>query len=229
MTLPKPYFETDLGVLYCADCLSILPHLEPVDLVLTDIPYNEINRESSGLRVLDKGDADKKTFALSEFLPQAIFHCRGSMYIFCGIEQVSKIRAELVGHGMTTRLMIWEKTNPSPMNGKAIWLSGVECFVFGKLPGAYFNGFCRNTVLRHPSEKSTVHPTQKPTTLLQDLISTSLKPNGITLDPCLGSGTTAIACEKLNRRWIGIEILEEYCEIAAKRIDAEARQLKLFV
>ena len=50
----------------------------------------------------------------------------------------------------------------------------------------------------------------------------------IILDPMLGSGTTAIACERLNRRWIGIEIEEKYCEIAAKRIEKENQQLKMF-
>jgi len=48
------------------------------------------------------------------------------------------------------------------------------------------------------------------------------------LDTYLGSGTTALACEELNRRWIGIEISERYCEIAAKRIENETKQLKLF-
>ncbi len=42
------------------------------------------------------------------------------------------------------------------------------------------------------------------------------------------TGTTAIACERLNRKWIGIEISEEYCEITAKRIEKETQQLKLF-
>lgn len=48
------------------------------------------------------------------------------------------------------------------------------------------------------------------------------------LDPFLGSGTTAIACERLKRKWIRIEISEEYCKIAVKRIEAERKQLKLF-
>jgi site-specific DNA-methyltransferase (adenine-specific) len=43
-----------------------------------------------------------------------------------------------------------------------------------------------------------------------------------------GTGTLAVACEELNRRWIGIEIEEKYCEIAAKRIEKERSQLKLF-
>jgi len=51
---------------------------------------------------------------------------------------------------------------------------------------------------------------------------------GIILDPFSGSGTTLIACERLNRSWIGIDDKEEYCEISAKRIEAESSQLKLF-
>jgi DNA modification methylase len=48
------------------------------------------------------------------------------------------------------------------------------------------------------------------------------------IDPFLGSGPTAVACERLKRKWIGIEIEEKYCEISAKRIELERKQLKLF-
>jgi DNA modification methylase len=75
------------------------------------------------------------------------------------------------------------------------------------------------------SEK--VHSTQKPDDLFIDVISTR-NDWGFILDPFLGSGTTAVACERLGRKWIGIEISEQYCELAAKRIEAEAAQLKLF-
>jgi len=73
-----------------------------------------------------------------------------------------------------------------------------------------------------------VHPTQKPIELMRRIL-TDYYPNAKrTLDPFLGSGTTAIACERLERKWIGIEISEKYCEIAAKRIEAEYNQRKLF-
>ena len=53
------------------------------------------------------------------------------------------------------------------------------------------------------------------------------KDDNLILDPFLGSGTTAVACEKMGRRWIGIEISEEYCKIAKERIEQERKQLKL--
>ena len=51
----------------------------------------------------------------------------------------------------------------------------------------------------------------------------------VVLDLFLGSGTTAVACEKLRRRWIGIEIDERFCEVARKRIEEELRMRKLFL
>jgi len=76
--------------------------------------------------------------------------------------------------------------------------------------------------------KGKVHPTQKPVALMEYLTKTYTNKGETVLDFCLGSGTTAIACERLNRRWIGIEIEEKYCEIAAKRIESERSQRKLW-
>ncbi len=72
------------------------------------------------------------------------------------------------------------------------------------------------------------HPTQKPTSTMHKPIELSSDKESLVFDPFLGSGTTAVACEKLGRQWIGVEISEKYCEIAAKRINAEASQGKLF-
>jgi len=69
--------------------------------------------------------------------------------------------------------------------------------------------------------KNNTHPTIKPLKLIEYLCKITMTPDkGIVLDPFLGSGTTAIACEILGRQWVGIEISKEYCEIAKKRIKA---------
>ena len=72
------------------------------------------------------------------------------------------------------------------------------------------------------------HPDMFPEHLAQDHILSWSNPNDIVLDPMSGSGTVPKMCERLNRRWIACEISEEYCELSAKRIEAEAIQLKLF-
>lgn len=207
--------------LYNDDCLNIMKQFDDksIELCVTDIPYGEVNRKSNGLRNLDKHKADEITFQLSDFLSELNRIIFGSIYIFCGTEQVSEIRKTLIEYGFSTRLIIWEKTNPSPMNGQYIWLSGVECCVYGKRKGAVFNGHCNNTVLRFPCGRNKLHPTQKPLDLIKQLIEFSSNSGGLVLDPCMGSGTTGIACKELDRDFIGIELDKEYFEIAKNRIE----------
>jgi len=69
------------------------------------------------------------------------------------------------------------------------------------------------------SKDERFHPTQKPSELLQTIILDWTQENDIILDPFIGSGTTAIACIKTKRNYIGIEKDEKYCEIARKRLN----------
>lgn len=76
------------------------------------------------------------------------------------------------------------------------------------------------SVLKIPNpNKNSYHPTQKPIELFEYLIKTYSKEGDIVLDNCLGSGTTAVACELNNRRWIGFETESKYIEIINKRLD----------
>lgn len=206
--------------LYNADCFDILKDKYKIaDLTLTDIPYGEVNRKSNGLRNLDKDKADIVTFDLIELVNMLCNVTKGSIYIFCGTEQVSDIRRTMVQNKMSTRLCIWEKTNPSPMNGDKIWLSGIECCVYGKFPKATFNEHCKNTVFRFPCGRNKLHPTQKPLELFEKLILVSSNEGDIVLDPFMGSGTTGVVCKNLNRNFIGIEKDTNYFNIAKNRIE----------
>ena len=215
-----------------ADCMDILKQLPDkcINLVLTDIPYGEVNRDSNGLRDLDKGCADTVSFDLSELLEHIIRINKGSVYIFCGIEQVSLIRKTLADNQYSTRLLIWEKTNPSPMNGDTIWLSGIECCVYGKLSGASFNEHCKNTVLKYPicNDKFKFHTTQKPLEMFSYLVRVSSNENDLVLDCFSGSGTTAVACHNLNRKFICIEKDEDYYNASIERLENAKAQMKLF-
>ena len=199
-----------------------------IDCVCTDIPYNEVNREDNGLRNLDKEAADVGYFDVSDLTRTLCKKTIGSIYMFCGINQVSDIRKAMTECDLSTRLIIWEKTNPSPMNGDKIWLSGIECCVFGKRSGATFNEFCKNTVFRYPSGERDIHPTQKPVNLIRRFILASTNEGDTVLDPFMGSGTTAIACIKEKRHFIGFELSKEYFDKACRRIKAEQAQLTLW-
>jgi DNA modification methylase len=191
---------------------------DAVEMTLTDIPYEVISRDSNGIRNFDKTDADAKTFDLDIFLPEVVRVTKGSIYIFCSTEQVSFLRAGLIKHGLSTRLCIWEKTNPSPVNGQYLWLSGVECCVYGKKKKATFNEHCKNTVWRYPVVRKQLHPTQKPLDLFRYLVKVSSNVKDIVFDPCVGSGTTPVAAVLEGRKYIAFDISEEYVGITRKRV-----------
>ena len=216
----KPYYEdSESGiVIYNADCREVLPTLSPVDLVLTDPPYNEVNRESGGLRNLDRGEADSTPFEVWPMATELARIAEGSIYVWCASEQVSQLRGAFVGAGLSTRIGVWHKSNPSPMNGESLWLSAVELCVFARKSKAYFSRHCAAPVWKGPTEPRDDHPTAKPLWLFRELISASCAAGGTVCDPYMGSGTTLLAAKLSGHRAIGIEIEERYCEIAANRL-----------
>ena len=203
------------------DCLKLMKFLpdNSVNLTLTDIPYDGVNRASNGLRVLDKSKADIITFNLNEFLEEVYRVTKGTIIIFCGQNQLSEIFDYFKVKDGTVRQLIWKKTNPSPMNGQHIYLSGIENAIWFKKRGSVFNAHCKNTVFEYPCGRSKVHPTEKNHDLLKELILDNSNENDIVFDPCLGSGTTAICSVELNRHYIGFELDPQYYDIACKRLD----------
>ena len=79
------------------------------------------------------------------------------------------------------------------------------------------------------SSEDTYHPTQKPISLIRRIIDTSSKEGDVVLDPFLGSGTTAVACKMLNRRFIGFDISQDYVNIANKRVANVPMRLEGFI
>lgn len=221
----RPYYQDDLVTLYHGDCREILPVLPPASLVVTDIPYGEVNRKSSGLRSLNKGSADVETFPLRGFA-RSILSSANSFYIFCGTEQVSLLRRVFVRAGFSTRLGIWSKTNPSPMNGERLWLSSLECCVFARAANATFHERCVGPLWSGPSDQERWgHPTPKPRWLFERLIRASSNVGDTVIDPCCGRGTTLRAAKDLGRHAIGIELEERHCEATAKRLSQEVLDL----
>lgn len=83
-----------------------------------------------------------------------------------------------------------------------------------------------NTVLEF-SRECGLHPTQKPVPLFEYLIKTYTNENDTVLDCCMGCGTTGVACIKLNRKFIGIDLDPTYFDIAKRRIEEEKNKLNI--
>jgi site-specific DNA-methyltransferase (adenine-specific) len=216
-------------ILTQGECLKEMAEIPDayVDMVLCDLPYGEVTQKSGGLRRLDRGSADKCTIDLSRLVDEYVRICTGSFYLFCGTEQISTLVGHFRRHKLTTRLGAWEKTNPSPMNGTKLWLSGLEFCVYARKPNAVFHEHCKKALWAAPSGRAKIHPTQKPVALMERLISASTNLGAMVLDNCMGSGTTGVACMNLGRNFIGIERDPAYFKIASDRI-AEAQRGKLY-
>lgn len=218
-----PYYDHAGITIYHGDCRAILPTLPACDLVVTDPPFNEVNArdQRGGLRILHKGAADDAPVDPAWLATTLAAKCRGSVYVFCGPEQLSEYVRVFRRAGMTVRTGIWHKTNPSPMNGEHLWLSALELCVFARRTKSVFTRHCLPPVWRGPSARDADHYTPKPEWLFAELISASSHAHDRVLDPYVGLGTTLRVAKDLGRRAIGIEIEERYCEIAATRLGQE--------
>lgn len=216
-------FTDEKGMLFNRDCMKLLPFIgeSTIDLVLTDIPYDSVNRSSNGLRNLDKGNADILTFDLYNFLDELYRITKGTIIIFCEMNQVSDIfnyfDKYAKEHKGTVRQLIWKKTNPSPMNGDYIYLSGIENAIWFKKKGGVFNAHCKSNVFEYPCGRSKLHPTEKQHDLLKDLILDNSNKNDVIFDPCCGSGSHCLVAKENDRLFIGCELNKEYFNIAKER------------
>ena len=86
----------------------------------------------------------------------------------------------------------------------------------------------KSNILKYKKDYNGYHPTQKPILLLEDLIKTFSNENDLVCDLTMGSGSTGVACKRLNRNFIGIEKNKKYFEIAKSRIDNITVQENLF-
>lgn len=201
------------------DCMEYMKNIpnNTIDFTLTDIPYNEVQRETNGLSNLKSldtlGDADKLKFDIQAFLDEVYRITNNSICIFCGREQFSEIFEYFKNKKGTVRPIIYEKTNPVPSNGQYVYLSGVEFAVWFKKRGAKtFNAHCKNTVFRYPimSGKKRIHPTQKHPELFKELILDNTNEGDLVFDPCAGGMTTALAAASCNRKSISCELNTDF-------------------
>ena len=191
--------------IYHGDCREILPQLPPVDLVLTDPPYGV--GMDYGAFIDTPGNVRK----LVDSTMPIILQSAKRVALTCATRQI-------VWYPPSTWVLCWFNRAGTGMNpwGFTCWQ---PVLVYGKDPYLENKMGSRPDYIELSEGASTKdHPCAKPLKFWKKLLSrVSVMSTDVVLDPFLGSGTTAEACKALNRRCIGIELEERYCEIAAKR------------
>jgi site-specific DNA-methyltransferase (adenine-specific) len=203
----KPYYENELGVIYHGDCLEILPQIEKVDLVLMDPPYG-INFQSN-YRIIKHNKIIGDNILPHDKICMALGKAKRAAYAFCRWENIHEFPKP-------KSCIVWVKNNWSMGDLKHEHGRQWEACLFWCYEKHKFTKRIPDVIYANRTGNE-LHPTQKPVDLMVKLIKCNVCDT--VLDPFLGSGTTAVAAMKLNRRFIGIEIEEKYCEIAAKRCE----------
>ncbi len=208
------------------DCRTVMPLLGKVGAVVTDVPYG-ISQVSNGLRRLDYGDWDGASATPTTLEAMRLVASVPTVIAWCDWRQLSQIAGVLPGR--SERPLTWAKPNPPVLNGQSLFLSATEHAFYGKLPGAWFSGGCLKSFWIGPPPVERQHPTEKPVWLMERCVAAVVEPQMVALDPFMGSGTTLVACQKLGRSGIGIELDPDYFDIACRRVDEATRQPDMFV
>ena len=224
------------GKIINADCMDILKQLPDkcVDLVLTDPPYNASN---SSITCADRHYSTinaewDKNFNPIPYLNECkrILKNGGSMLFFCTYHLLGTY---LNWNGLKLQQIIhWQYTNPFPAIAK-VYSPAIEYIVWFSTSNYAFNKeFTKTNVIlnnkAHQVDGKFNHPSVKPSDLIKKLLLVHSNENDLILDCFSGSGTTAVACHNLKRRFICIEKDTEYWAKSCERLKAEQAQLQLF-
>lgn len=218
--------------LYQGDALELLPTLEPgsVDAVIVDPPYL-IGAHSIGTARAKSGtwaDLNNSAYWFSAWYRECLRLLpteTGHFATFCNWRTQPLVICAMAAAGMTaTSCLVWDKDWIGPAYKNALRPT-YELIVIASGKAAEIKNRSLNDIWRtkwmagHSAE--TLHPAEKPVSLLMQLISALTTESSCLLDPMMGSGTTGVACVRLGRKFIGIEISEDYFKIACQRIQEE--------
>ena len=152
--------------------------------------------------------------------------------VFCQVEAAVRWQVALTAteEHKPRRIGVWVKPGAAPQFTGDRPGMGYESLVFTHRKGrSRWNGGGKHGVFTHTLEAASgrVHTTQKPMSLMLELVELFTDPDDIVLDPFCGSGTTGVACLRLGRRFIGIEKDAKYAAVAQERMEAESKGLTL--
>jgi site-specific DNA-methyltransferase (adenine-specific) len=217
--------------LILGDCREILPTLGRVDAVVTDPPYGvnigeHLAAKDGRAHLLKKNGYESYRDTPENF----------SALVPPVIAQSIQISDRAMVFGVPPN--IWQLPPPDAIGG--VFIAGAigrsrwgftslsHCLLYGSAPDLHKG--CRPTAIANNDASDRCgHPTPKPTKWMEWAVGLGSRPNEVILDPFMGSGTTGVACAKLGRKFIGIEIDPKYFDIACKRIDEAYKQGDMFV
>lgn len=232
----NPYFEDEHCTIYNADCLDVLPFMESVDITFSSPPYNTISAtKPSGMMKEHNHKQNEGYDMYADDMPEAEYQswmrdvfglCRSVSRGIVWINHKTRYRGRVGIHPLAIfdwpfySEVIWDRKGSITLNAKKFAPSHEYIYGFG-VP--HFWDSTQNTKMSvwqiNPERNIKGHPCPFPISIVSRCVVASCPQGGVVLDPFMGSGTTLVAAKLEGRKSIGIELSEEYCEMAAKRLE----------
>lgn len=229
--------------IYNMDCLDGMEAMREqgvvVDCIITDPPYgiNYMSNRTDNHHILQNDGFVNWKEAMPKWLDamQKVISDKGCVCVFMGgdkgdIPVTALFTLEAVKRFSLIQTLVWEKNIGLGWRYRPQYENIV---ILSKSANKYAfydtSKKCGNVIKcpQHIPQKDE-HPTQKPLEVIYKLLNIHTKEGDLILDPFVGSGTTAVACHKLNRKYIGFEIDKGYYDMAQKRLNVARRQISLF-
>lgn len=243
----KPYFENENGKLYLGDCLEVMEGMEKnsVEITVTSPPYN-INKRYSDYKKSKTSEYMSERYKkwYKDEMPE--WEYQGWQQSV--IHELLRVSNSSIFYNHRVRYA-WHNRNlyrsPSNIYHPLDWLNkfpiwceiiwdrcGIgnpsnryhiceeRIYQIGK-PKKWNNSLGLTNIWRVPPSRNDGHVCTFPQKIVENCVVPTTDEGDIVFDPFIGGGTTAFVCEELKRKWIGIEISEEYCENIVKKIQIE--------
>ena len=224
--------------LYNGDCLELLKTIpdKSIDLIVTDPPYL-LETDGAGMfgKKADNYGGQRYVMKNIDFMKNGISELvldelyrvmkKVNIYIWCSQKQLPIFYKYFVEKKKCNwNLLTWHKSNPTPTCGNKYLTDTEYCLFFRdkgvKVYGEYATKRTYYVTTKNLQDKKLYnHPTIKPLEIIQNLIINSSQEGDTVLDCFMGSGTTGVVCVNTNRNFIGMEIDENYFNIAQDRIN----------
>lgn len=224
--------------LYLGDCLEVMPTLGKVDAVVTDPPYKLTSggNTDGGMKGgwFDAYNNNGLVVQCNITWKQIMTVVYNSMkdgadaYVMSNDRNLNEAMTQAETSGLSFhRLCVWDKISAT---ANRWYMPNCEFTLYlYKEPAKRINDCGSKALVRFQQIDESNHPTEKPVNLMAYYIKNSTNKNDVILDPFMGSGTTGVACVKLGRKFIGIELDEGYFDIACKRIEEAYKQPDMFI
>jgi site-specific DNA-methyltransferase (adenine-specific)/modification methylase len=230
--------KTDKFSIVQGDCFDLIKEVKTntIDLILTDPPYNLAKHSTGNIKFEWREDVnndiaewDKKEIEPAKIADELIRVLKpdGNLFIFCSYNLIGKWYDALDHKFDATNFFVWHKTNPTPKFFKNGFLNSCEimlCCWNKKHKWNFSNqkdmhNFFESSICSSPERlKSPKHPTQKPVKLLEHIIKIASNEHDTVFDPFMGVASTGVAALKNSRKFVGIELVEEYYKASENRL-----------